>query len=404
MAHFLGYPKFTAFDSNGDPLNGGLLYTYAPGTTTNQATYPTVNDALLGTNANANPVVLDSRGEATVVISKPIKLVLKTSAGSTLWTVDNYKAPTDSPVTDANGNTIVGFNSTTSAVNYLTLTNNTTGNAPTMSVFGTDSNIGLVFQTKGSGQFAWIDGNAANLFKTATVSSAVNYLTLGNAATGNNAYILATGSDANQGINLRPLGTGTVNILGTASSAAELRLFEDTDNGTNYTGFKAAASQAASVTYTLPSADGTNTYVLSTDGAGTLSWVAQASTTFASAAEQETGTEAAKAVAPATQHRHASAAKAWVLYTSVSSTSISASYNVSSLTDAGTGITQVNFTTSFSTANYAYSAVGGSSSNTNMLAVNRVTLATGSIYLYFVNSSGVATDTDKCSAVFFGDQ
>ena len=89
MAQFLGTPKVQYFDSNGDPLSGGLLYTYASGSTTNKATYPTLADALAGTNANANPVVLDSRGEATVVLSGVTKLVLKDSAGSTVWTVDN---------------------------------------------------------------------------------------------------------------------------------------------------------------------------------------------------------------------------------------------------------------------------------------------------------------------------
>jgi hypothetical protein len=50
--------------------------------------------------------------------------------------------------------------------------------------------------------------------------------------------------------------------------------FADSDSS-NYVGFKSAATVGTNVTWTLPSADGTAGYVLKTDGAGILSWVAQ---------------------------------------------------------------------------------------------------------------------------------
>ena len=59
---------------------------------------------------------------------------------------------------------------------------------------------------------------------------------------------------------------------GTASTGAVLRLGEATANGTNYVAVQAPASLAANTTYTLPTADGTNGQVLSTNGSGTLSW------------------------------------------------------------------------------------------------------------------------------------
>ena len=43
-----------------------------------------------------------------------------------------------------------------------------------------------------------------------------------------------------------------------ATSGGSIRLYEDTDNGTNYTAIKAADTIASDVTYTLPSADGSN--------------------------------------------------------------------------------------------------------------------------------------------------
>jgi len=70
-----------------------------------------------------------------------------------------------------------------------------------------------------------------------------------------------------------------VGIGGNATAPGEIRLYEDTDLGTNYVGFK-SGNNTASVSYVLPTADGTAGYQLSTDGSGTLSWAA-AGTTFA---------------------------------------------------------------------------------------------------------------------------
>ena len=79
-------PKLQFFDLNGAPLSGGLLYTYAAGSTTPLATY---TDST-GNFANTNPIVLDSRGEANVWLgADSYKLALYTSAGVLIWTVDN---------------------------------------------------------------------------------------------------------------------------------------------------------------------------------------------------------------------------------------------------------------------------------------------------------------------------
>lgn len=74
------------FDSNGLPLSGGKLYSYQAGTTTPLATY-TDETAV---TPNANPVVLDSTGAASVWLSaSAYKFVLKDSSDNVIRTVDN---------------------------------------------------------------------------------------------------------------------------------------------------------------------------------------------------------------------------------------------------------------------------------------------------------------------------
>ena len=70
---------------------------------------------------------------------------------------------------------------------------------------------------------------------------------------------------------------GFVGVGGNSNAAGEIRIFEDTDNGSNYSGFKAAASTTSSVAYTLPAADGSSGTHLTTDGSGALSWTASLS-------------------------------------------------------------------------------------------------------------------------------
>jgi hypothetical protein len=80
-------PVFKAFDSNGAPLMGGLLWTYAAGTTTLQATYVDSTQ----TTPNTNPIVLNLRGECNLWLnpSQNYKFMLTDSLGNQIWTVDN---------------------------------------------------------------------------------------------------------------------------------------------------------------------------------------------------------------------------------------------------------------------------------------------------------------------------
>ena len=100
-------PKVQFFDANGEPLVGGKLYTYAAGTTSPLATYTSAT----GNTANANPVILDSRGEANVWLGPSrYKWALYTSTDTLIWTVDGIGtsfAAQSTAVVATGGQTIV---------------------------------------------------------------------------------------------------------------------------------------------------------------------------------------------------------------------------------------------------------------------------------------------------------
>jgi hypothetical protein len=96
------------FDSNGDPLTGGLIYTYAAGTTTPLATYTTST----GLTPHTNPIVLDAAGRVNEVWLDELynyKFVLKTSDNITVATYDNvYGAAGSSSSINISGNAYIG--------------------------------------------------------------------------------------------------------------------------------------------------------------------------------------------------------------------------------------------------------------------------------------------------------
>lgn len=106
MAALSPLPKFQFFSTAGVPLSGGKLYSYEAGTTTPLATYTTE----AGNVAHTNPVILDSRGEASVWLGSggPYKLILKDSNDVEIWTVDNIHNLT-ADLASSSGSSLIGF-------------------------------------------------------------------------------------------------------------------------------------------------------------------------------------------------------------------------------------------------------------------------------------------------------
>lgn len=93
-------------------------------------------------------------------------------------------------VQDANSNELIKFTQTASAVNEITIGNSATGNAPTITASGGDTNVGLTLSPKGSGSVT-----IGSLYASAAMLSAPN---IGSSVVviGNSQHISSTSTGA----------------------------------------------------------------------------------------------------------------------------------------------------------------------------------------------------------------
>lgn len=136
---------------------------------------------------------------------------------------------------------------------------------------------------------------------------------------------------------------------------------------------------------------------------GALTATTITATNVAAQSDQETGTSTTTFVSPGRQQYHASAAKAWAQFNAA--VSVSASYNVSSVTDVGTGSWTPNLTTAFSSASFSVQATVGMSSSLAIGSNSSNGRTTTAVPLVAFNSSNALADTTGfADFLAFGDQ
>jgi len=116
-------------------------------------------------------------------------------------------------IADENENEQIIFQTTSSAVNQFDITNAATGNAPSISATGGDTNIDFAIIPKGSGETKVGTGSAN---ATITSSGAHDLILDTNSGTNSGTITITDGADGN--INLAPNGTGQVQIGGQQAS------------------------------------------------------------------------------------------------------------------------------------------------------------------------------------------
>jgi hypothetical protein len=110
---------------------------------------------------------------------------------------------------------------TASAVNYVQVTGAATGGAVTISAQGSDTNTGILYFSKGFGshQFRGYGGNHIFGQFYAAQANPINFLQLGASSAGNAVVVMAAGSDTNIPVVVQPKGTGALQAQQTDSTA-----------------------------------------------------------------------------------------------------------------------------------------------------------------------------------------
>lgn len=124
----------------------------------------------------------------------------------------------------------------------------------------------------------------------------------------------------------------------------------------------------------------------------TTSWIVSGLTATvpaaASAAEQEAGTATTVYVAPGTQHRHPGHAKSWGVADAAGTAS--ASYNVASVDDNGTGDIDFNYTTGLSSGNFC--ALGTAQATVTTPRLIHVNSRAANFVQFNCSNAGTAVD------------
>lgn len=212
------------------------------GSTTQTLVLPVTSTLALGftylvVNNSTGVVTVESSGANTIQAMAAGTTALFTcilTSGTTAasWNVDYYansgansnitsmtgltgylQAP--SGVKDSNGNVVVTFNSHASAVNYLGLGNSATGVAVGVSALGSDTNVGMNFSSKGSGAFVFGANSNVNILELQNTSSSdVNYIGVYSNGTGSVPFLQSIGSDTNIGMGFQAKGDGPIYFYG----------------------------------------------------------------------------------------------------------------------------------------------------------------------------------------------
>lgn len=125
-------------------------------------------------------------------------------------------------------------------------------------------------------------------------------------------------------------------------------------------------------------------------------------TAAATQAEQETGTSTTVYVSPGRQHFHPGHPKCWGMATVSGGTpTLQTSYNITSITDNGSGDITFTIATDFSSANWACLATVDKST---AVRVQLLAQTAGTVRLSCNNSGGTSTDPDAWHMMGLGDQ
>lgn len=211
----------------GSTLGGDLLWKI---TTANPITIGTtsltiaalglVAQGSFGTMANQNATAVNIDGgtiDGTSIGTSSASTAIFTTLTSQYIKVTSSTIPADglyltasnTPAIAARSLKAFDFTNPASAVNFIGTSGSATGSSVTLRSDGSDTNVNLRVQSKGTGTIFFATNTGAQIqFNINHVASAVNYINVSGAAAGSAPFLSLAGSDTNIDFKMTPKGTG----------------------------------------------------------------------------------------------------------------------------------------------------------------------------------------------------
>ena len=177
----------------------------------------------------------------------------QTLTNKTLTTPTISSPKITTAINDTNGNESIKFTATSSAVNEITIANAATGNAPSITASGSNTNINLLVNPKGSGS---VELGKTALASVEVTSDQANYVAGASHVICNKASALAIGLDD---------GTTSGEMIVFTNKGAGVATITP-DNFAQGTSFALAQYDGATIIW-----DGTNWYLVGNQGEVTVS-------------------------------------------------------------------------------------------------------------------------------------
>lgn len=147
-----------------------------------------------------------------------------------------------------NSGTAVQFSiaHTATSVNYWQTSGNTTGNRPSLTIQGMDTNPGGAIYSKGTGDLVLGTNGSSGQFVVAHTAASVNFAQITGSATGNGIVLAANGTDAGVDIRYRTKGSNA-HYFDTNSTTTPQLVVTHTPSAINYLQITGAATGVALV-------------------------------------------------------------------------------------------------------------------------------------------------------------
>ena len=197
------------FLKNSTSGSQNVTFKYVSGSGDTVAVAPAATAVVFASaNDGTNPDIIDI-GMGDVTLTGTQTLTNKTLTSPKIGT----------SILDTNGNELAKVTATSSAVNEFTIANAATGNDPTLSATGDDSNIDIAIKPKGTGETV-VGTGAADA--TVTSSGAHNLVLDTNSGTNSGTITITDGSNGN--IVIAPNGTGVAQAVDGGDNTAAIKI------------------------------------------------------------------------------------------------------------------------------------------------------------------------------------